>query len=94
MPTTTLRTGNAVATHTVTAEFTNVTTSIAAAANVIGLLRNLQNDKLIVIKGGSVAPNAGSSGEVLEGHSAVYCNTDYIWVRAADGAGLVCFETL
>lgn len=94
MSTITLRNGAAVATHTVDSDWSDVVVSIPAAASVAGLLRNLEGDNIIVVKGGASAPATGTAGEVLGPFGAVFCDTSNIWVRAPDGAGLVSFETL
>lgn len=95
MTTTTLRDGgNAVAVHAVTSDFTDVVTSIPGASNTPGLLVNLENDVLVVVKGGSTAPVLTSRGENLGPGCAVFCDAANIWVRARDGSGTVCFQTL
>ena len=95
MATTTLRSGASVITHNVTSTYTDVITSISGAANVAGMLRNLTNNYLTVVKGGTTAPDSGSSGEVLMPYDAVFCETDHIWVRFQNGGtATVCFETI
>jgi hypothetical protein len=94
MTTTTLRAGNVAATHAVTNAFSNAVTSIPGAASAPGCLRNLSVNAMIVVKGGAVAPDNNSSGELLPAHGEVYCDTPFIWVRTIVGEGFVAYETI
>jgi hypothetical protein len=94
MTTTTLRSGNDVATHPVTSSFTDVTASISGAASMAGLLRNLSAAQVVVVKGGAAAPGSASAGELLDAFGAVYCDTDHIWVRSQGSGVTLAFEVL
>lgn len=96
MTTTSIRSGNAVAAHTVGSTWTDVVTSIGGAANVAGLLKKISGTSSVqVVKGGSSAPDDSSyPGDIiLTLGDSVLCETDHIWVRSAAPA-VLAFETL
>lgn len=88
MGTTTQRT-----THSVSASYTDVVTSIPGAANASGLLKNLSGYTIDVVKGGASAPGANVQGVKLLPFGEEYCEAANIWVRCDPGA-LVAFDVL
>ncbi|MGE4431902.1 MAG: hypothetical protein AB7E05_14295 [Sphingobium sp.] len=91
MATTTLR-----QTHSASAEYSDLTTSIPGAAGATGFIKHLGGTEVEIVFGGAEEPEATVRGTLLRAGGEEWCESDHIWLRCPHGGaatlGFVAFS--